>query len=178
MVAPAPSSSAAVSLGLLGVEQGLAHQQVRAAVDEAPDLAAVVLHQQVKVVRIPAVAEGGQGGNVACDQAARGGGTAQSDELGIDGLGVVFQADFPEGNGLGLEGGGIDDFGARLGIAPLELHQDLGVAQNPFLRGAVPGHSLGAQVRAGGPVQQARPLGQQFGKIILCQHKDFTSVFR
>ena len=87
-------------LCLLGVEQGLAHQKVSSAIDEAADLAAVVFHHQVKIVRIPAVAVGCQCGNVTGNQALRSGGAGQGNQLGVDGLAMVLQADFFQGNGL------------------------------------------------------------------------------
>ena len=159
-------------LCLLGVHQGLTDQQVRPAVYESPDLTAVVFYHQVKVRRIPAVTVGCQGGDITGYQAARGSGPAEGDELAVDGLTVLVQPDFFQGNGLGLEGRRVDNSASRLGVAPLKPHKDLWVAQDPLFGSNPIGHAHFSQIGAGGPVQQPWTGAQGRVKCFLCQHNE------
>ena len=107
-----------------------------------------------KAVRIPAVAESAQGGNVAGHQATGSGGPGKGDQLGVDVLTVLVKADFFQSNGLGLKGGGVDDLAARFRVAPLKTNKNLRIAQHPFLSGHAVGHAHFSQIGAGGPVQK------------------------
>ena len=90
--------------------------------------------------------------------------------MGVDGLGLVFQPDPLQHNGLGLKGGRVENLAACGGIAALERHKGLGMGQDPLLGAAAPGHSGLHQVGAGGAVQIAQTGGDFFVKLLRCQH--------
>ena len=66
---------------------------------------------------------------------------------------MAVQTNLFQSQGLGLEGGGIDDIGTGLGIGTLKDHQGFGILQNPLLGAAIFGHSRGAEIGTGGAVQ-------------------------
>ena len=87
------------------VKQGLADEQIGPAVDQTTDLAAVILHQQVEAVRVPALAVNGQRGQVARNEASGGGGAGQSNQRFVDLLRLGVHANGFQGDGLRLKGG-------------------------------------------------------------------------
>ena len=159
-------------LCLLRVKQGLADEQIGPAVNQTADLAAVILHQQVEAVRVPALAVNGQRGQVARNEASGGGGAGQSNQRFVDFLRLGVHAHGFQGDGLRLKGGGVNDLAARGGVGALERDQRFRVFQHPLLGAAVLGHSGGAEVGAGGAVQNVDALLNLLLKFFFCKHKD------
>ena len=139
-------------------------------VDEATDLAAVVFHQQIEITFVPAVTECGQGGQITGNQTVRGGGPGQGDEVGVDFFGFLFQTNGLQGDGLGLEGGGVDDFRPGCGIAALQIHQDFRVLQHPGFRADPVGHAGLPQIGTGGTVQEHGSCGDFCVKLFFGEH--------
>ena len=159
-------------LRLLGIKQGLADEQIGPAVDQTANLTAVILHQQVEAVRVPAVAVNGQGGQVARDETPGGGGAGQRHQRFVDLLRLGVHAHGFQGDGLRLEGGSVDDLTACGGVGALERHQGFRIFQHPLLGAAALGHSGGAEIGAGGAVQNADALLNLLLKFFSCKHKN------
>ena len=134
------------------------------------NLAAIVFHHQVEALRVPAVAEIGQGGQISRNQAAWGGRPGQGDQSLVDGFRLTVQPNPFQGDGLSLEGRGVDNLTARLGVGTLERHQRLRIGKNPFLRAAALGHTGISQIGAGGTVQNVDASGNFFLQRLPCQH--------
>ena len=77
-----------------------------------------------------------------------------------------------QGNGLSLEGGGVEDVRTGFGITALQVHQGLGIVQDPFLGAAALGHTGLLEVGAGGTVQNQGTTGKSFDEFFSCKHGD------
>ena len=90
----------------------------------------------------------------------------------VDFLRLGVHAHGFQGDGLRLEGGSVDDLTACGGVGALERHQGLRIFQYPLLGAAALGHSGGAEIGAGGAVQNADALLNLLLKFFSCKHKN------
>ena len=92
--------------------------------------------------------------------------------MSVDGFRLLVQTDPLQGDGLGLEGGGVDDLRAGLSVAALEGNQGIGVGKDPFFRAAAPWHTGFHQIGGGGPVQNVQSACDLCVKFFFGEHKN------
>ena len=69
-----------------------------------------------------------------------------------------------------LEIGGVDDLGACLGIAPLQIHENFRMFQHPGFRADTVGHTGFSEIGAGGTVQETDTGSDFFVELIFGKH--------
>ena len=117
------------------------------------------------------IVERDEGGNVTGHQYIGIHTAAQAHQLLVDFLCFPVQANALKGNGLGLEGWGVENPAAGFHITALQRNQSIGMFQNPLLRGATPGHPHLHQVGTGGAVQDQGSILQKGTKLGCRKHE-------
>ena len=159
------------------VQQCLGSQQIGTTFQQAANLTAIVIHQQIKTVLIPTVAEGSQSGQVAGNETIGGGRARKSHQICIDFFAFTGQAHFVQGDGLGLEGGSVDDIGTCGGISLLQVDQSIGMIQYPLFGAAALGHTGFLEIGTGGTVQKQGAVGDFLTEFFFGEHKTTPNQF-